>query len=159
MLTACAVSREHNGYESKEKMSHLDIIRFRHLVENLFWCFLTFSVSFNCTIYDIGGVEINITCISGCYRDKAGKMRKHVFSFCCSDCSFRKYNRCCNLLKLSRPFFTDNYNFLLIAVFEICFWNIWFKMLHFFSNRWKGCFICKHCYPGLDNYYERILIE
>lgn len=153
------MSREHNGYESKEKMSHLDIIRFRHLVENLLWCFLTFSDSFNCTIYDIGGVEINTTCISGCYRDKAGRMRKHVFSFCCSDCSFRKCNRCCNLLKLSWSFFTDNYNFLLIDVFEIFVWNIWFHVLYFFSNRWTDFFVCKHCYPGLDNYYERILIE
>lgn len=117
------MSRAHNDYESKE-MSHLDIIRFRHLVENLL-CFLTFSVSFNCTIYDIGGVEINITCISGCYRDKAGKMRKHVFSFCCLGCSFRKTNRWCSLLILTcdGPFHlkitTSGYFFYLKSVFQM----------------------------------------
>lgn len=122
------MSRTHNDYKSKEKMSHLGIIRFRHLVENVLWWFLTFSVSLNCTIYDIGGVEINTTCISGCYRDKTGKMRQHVFSFCCSDCCFRKSNRWCSLLSCDGPFFSDNYKFVLIALFVICIWSILFKI-------------------------------
>lgn len=122
------MSRAHNHYEPKEKMSHLDIIRFRHLVENLLWCFLTFSVSFNCTIYDIGGVEINMTRIGGCYRDKTGKMREHMFSLCCSDCSFRRSNRWCSLLKLTSDGPLSLITTLLFALFEICFLNIWFKI-------------------------------
>lgn len=55
-------------------MSHLDIIRFKYLVERVFLWLTTFSVSFNSIIYDMSGAEM--ICISGCYSDMAGKMGK-----------------------------------------------------------------------------------